>query len=841
MPYALALILGVAGSSAFGVGEALLGVSLSALALGAAWSGLRTSASGLAICVLLFSAGAALEQRDRASATLRAESFWGDAPRLTRELSLIGRVRRAPEPRTGGRRWLALDARPERGDGASATLRAELQIASSGERGMRELDRLRAGDTVRVWCRVRPARAPRNSRADFSRAPRERGAADLRGYVKSAWLVERLDVGPATPLRAVEHLRAAARRRASRLWGAAPLHEGMLRALLLGDRAGLDAERIEPLREAGVAHVVAISGLHVGLVYGALLALALRLRCPPAILWPATGCGLLLFGSGVGARPPVVRAALGAAAGGVGRALGREGRALNALAVVAAVWIAIAPSILHDPGFRLTTLVTAGILAGARRARALVPLPGALGRTTSISLAAYLAAAPLAAWHFGRLAPVGVLTNLVAVPLCGMALGCGYGALVAEGTLVGTLLASFAALGVDGIFAVARIAASVEAASFAVARPAAALTVAYYVALLCVATDRGGRGAGLCAALLASALHVGPLPSLARGAEAHVLDVGQAQCVVLRGAGGAPALIDAGGARPGGSDAGRRVVLPYLLGWSGRRVEVLAPTHDHADHAGGAEAILDELEVGELWLAPGWVESETLQRLAARALERGTALRLVERGTTHALGRTRLVVLSPPRDVAHLGENDRSIVVRLGTAPARLLVAGDLEREGEEMLVAGGVDLRAEALVVSHHGSVNGTTRAFLRRVAPEQAIVSCGRENPFDHPHPRVLDALERSGARVWRTDLHGRVRLNAVGAGWRVESASGIASGREDERDRYERDDEHRDQQPGYRDSSAPQLGRLVEQARVPVAHPEEDGEPQQVGRNLALRDVP
>jgi competence protein ComEC len=256
-------------------------------------------------------------------------------------------------------------------------------------------------------------------------------------------------------------------------------------------------------------------------------------------------------------------------------------------------------------------------------------------------------------------------------------------------------------------------------------------------------------------------------------------------------------MVDAGGSASPRYDPGERVVVPVLLSRGVRRLEALVLTHDHVDHAGGAFAVLKELEVGELWLGPRSSRSERASSLAALARDRGAAVVMAEGGLKRELGGLPLRVLAPDRQSSGRGDNDASVVVLAGLAPARVLVTGDLEQPGEAALERWASTLRAEALVVGHHGSGDASSAGFLDLVAPRWALVSVGYRNRFGHPHPEVLSRLRERGARVLRTDLHGLIHLREASRGWQATTErSGVD---ETERDRDEAEHEQQKQQDG------------------------------------------
>jgi competence protein ComEC len=334
--------------------------------------------------------------------------------------------------------------------------------------------------------------------------------------------------------------------------------------------------------------------------------------------------------------------------------------------------------------------------------------------------------------------------------------------------------------GTASLLRLAELAAEIDRGGYSVGRPHVVLVVVYYASGLGWVVSRGRtgpkirRGLGYAFCLCTLALHTGPLPPVPPSSiEASVIDVGQAQSISVRGSRGRTILVDTAGSRSPRFDPGERIVLPFLLSSSGRRIDAMILSHDHLDHVGGAAALLREIEIGELCLPPGFHRSHPLSRLAAAARVRGTAIRLCQWGMRFEVGELQLRVIAPHASDLTLDSNDRSVAVVLGRAPHRLLIPGDLELEGEASIVQSPLPIRAEALVLAHHGSRTGTSRALLSRVRPRHAVISCGMGNRFGHPHPGVCRRVRRSRATLWRTDLDGMIRLEAVEGEWRLRSS--------------------------------------------------------------------
>jgi competence protein ComEC len=701
------------------------------------------------------------------------------------DLHLRGEVLRVAERGEGGARQLRVRARAgQRAESGGRWLTVRLHVQPSPREPSERLDALRRGDRLRIWCRIRRPRAFGNPGAvEPDRILRAAGL-DATGSVKSARLVELIERSPRQGI-PLDRIKQVARGRLDRIAAGRREIRTVLGAMLLGDRAALAPATVRRLRVSGLVHLLAISGLHVGLMVLVVLELLRRCGRRALLLAPLAGVAFCFFAVFVGGRPSVLRAVLAALALMLGRCLGREGDAFNTLTLAAALFVLVRPGTLWDVGFQLSFLATGGILLWSPALAARLPLPRLLAGGVAVSGSAYLAAAPVLAGSFGGLAPVGVGLNLVSLPLCAVILASGYGAILTlDAPWVGDALAWCCRSAVDALLALGSRAAAAEWTYLGVGPPSPALVFLYYTMALLSSVPSPApetalrrqsiRRLGLLGfALTVAWLHLGPPPPPAgRSAEAVLIDVGQGQAVALRGTSGAVSLIDAAGSSNPRFDPGERIVLPVLRRWGVRRVEALVVTHGDVDHAGGALSLLRELEVGELWLGAGWHRDSRLARLAATALVRGAALRGVERGHRAMLAGFPLRVLAPSREQLNWSSNDRSLVLLAGVAPARLMIPGDLEQRGEQALVTSNSCLRAEALVLPHHGSRSGSGAALLNRVAPRIAAVSCGAGNRFGHPHPEVRQRLKSRGLPLWRTDKHGMIRLRTGTEGFSVES---------------------------------------------------------------------
>ncbi|MCI8360938.1 MAG: MBL fold metallo-hydrolase [Clostridiales bacterium] len=245
------------------------------------------------------------------------------------------------------------------------------------------------------------------------------------------------------------------------------------------------------------------------------------------------------------------------------------------------------------------------------------------------------------------------------------------------------------------------------------------------------------------------------------------LDVGQADSTLLTLPDGRHMLID------GGNNNDGEKICDYLEQAGVGRLDFLVATHPHEDHIGGLDAVVKRFEVGKIY-APKLDRSSvpttrTYEDFLLAVQEKGYKLTAAKAGALLLDEEgLRIEILSPAQE-KYKELNDYSVVLRVSFGQTSWLFTGDAETLPEREMLEAGYDLSAQLLKVGHHGSGSSSSRAFIQAVGPEQAVISCGTENSYGHPHEETLKVLETAGVSVWRTDLQGSIR--AVSDGKRTE----------------------------------------------------------------------
>jgi competence protein ComEC len=560
----------------------------------------------------------------------------------------------------------------------------------------------------------------------------------------------------------------------TRRFGArAPLVE----ALVTGRRGGIDPTVRDAFVGTGLIHLLAISGFHVGLLGGWLL-LVLRLGGAPRHVAELAAAGATVaYAAWLGWPAPATRAATLLMGVALARARQRHPRFDGLLGVSALCVLARTPWSVVDLGAWLSFAAVAGV------GWALGWSDRAIGRATwqraiAASVGATLVTAPIVALMLGRVATVGILLNLVAIPLVAAAMPAVLLAVVLDpftpylagafATSAGVLLAALTHLALAG--AGWPGASNLGAPGWGAAGPwIVALAAALWVTHGRTTRREAGRRAvwvvagalwwPLVTALLATRPSAG-----GEGLALHLLDVGQGDAIALRTPGGHWIVVDAGPAGTTG-DAGQRVVGPYLARHGARRIEVFVLSHAHRDHVGGGASLVARFPVG-LALDPGEPFAEAgydawLEALAVR----GSRWRVAQAGDAWQLDGVTFRVLHPPKAWAHRGHdlNEDSLVLEVRYGGFRAVLTGDAGFPAESALAVAG-DGPVALLKVGHHGSRGSTAESFLAAMAPQAAVISVGR-NGYGHPAPVTLERLAAARVPVWRTDREGTIRVTTDG----------------------------------------------------------------------------
>lgn len=542
-------------------------------------------------------------------------------------------------------------------------------------------------------------------------------------------------------------------------------------ALVVGDDAGLDPALADDFRTTGLTHLLAVSGTNLTLLVGALLLGGRWVGIRGRWLHLVALLGILGFVLIARTEPSVVRAA---AMGTVALvALGTNGleRGSRCLGVAVVVLLLVDPSLALSAGFALSVLATAGILFLAPRWRsALAWLPDRVPRwaleAVCVPLAAQIACTPVVTALSGEVSLVAVGANLLAAPAVApvTVLGLAGGILGLVWDPLGELVAAPGAWAAGWIVAVGRHGADLPTASVAWGTGPWALVAITVLSLSAVwwmprLLRRPVPAVGCCVLLVVVVVSRPPTP----GWPAHdwlvaACDVGQGDALALRAGPASAVVVDVGPEPPAVDRCLDRLGV--------EQVPLLVLTHFHADHVGGLTGLLEDRQVGEVWVSPLADPPDSAARVARELAPAGLDSVVPATGGTVRVGEVTLHPVWPPpgsvdpvpgvTDGEEGAANDASVVVLAEVGGVSVLLTGDVEPTAQLGLsrILSGVDV--DVLKVPHHGSSHQDLD-LLTSLQPELALVSVGRDNTYGHPADEVVKTLERAGASVRRTDLGG------------------------------------------------------------------------------------
>lgn len=585
----------------------------------------------------------------------------------------------------------------------------------------------------------------------------------------------------------------------------ASLHAQLLKGILLGKRSDVPSETLDIFRNSGTFHVLAVSGLHVGLIATFCYFGLSMFRMPQKSLCLLTIVAVLIYACLVGFRPSVFRASLMAILFLLATVIDRDTDIFNLLAIAALVLLLVNPTQVWDVGFQLSFVAVAAIVyfvpkmekslrklwntreSGNRSLPIKFRNAAVKWLTLSylVTFAAQLGTGPLIAFHFFRAYPLGIVAGPFAVGLVSLIVALG---IVSVGAgLIWLPFAKLFAVLNHAIISVFLSLIAIFGQAWGVMKltpPTFGFLVAY--AALCLGIThwryvyKQWRMASLTAlSVIAIWVWDSAFHEEGRLLEVITLDVGQGDAAVIRFPDKRTMLIDGGIRRvyydekkqkQVAYDVGERVIEPYLDVYGIRELDLVMLTHPDIDHGGGLAYILQNFAVKRvLGISDAALNSQTHRRLRSIVQEKGIPYAYVYAGEIELTPTATLNLLHPidsaSTNLMDKDTNDDSLVVKISYGEVDILFTGDIGAKGESRLIASGQDLRSEILKVPHHGSRTSSSAAFLDAVQPRHAIFSLGKGNRYQFPHSDVVARYQARACVQLRTNELGAIILKTDG----------------------------------------------------------------------------
>ncbi|MDQ2681691.1 MAG: DNA internalization-related competence protein ComEC/Rec2 [Candidatus Eremiobacteraeota bacterium] len=556
---------------------------------------------------------------------------------------------------------------------------------------------------------------------------------------------------------------------------------------LWGERAALPPDLKAEFQQTGTVHVLVTAGLHLGIVALLTFWLLSALRIHRTTTCVLTAAIVWVYAIFSGAHLPAMRAATMVSFALAARAIGAKAISLNAISAAAIFIVFLQPESAISASFALSFSCVGSILVSHdvidHALGGLGDYPKRLREALSLTIATQIGTWPIIAATFLAFMPYAVIANVAVVPVVGVTMLLGFvQVLLSPVPALAQAIANLNLWLLTWMVDVVHVIAALPAARI-VMTPAPLWAIGVYDVAVITAfwCFRRAQPTAACGLLIFSiALILNP-PQL----NAHhrlivtVLDVGQADGIVIQTPAGHTLLVDAGGrlergplsaAQSSAEQIGERIVVPFLLRHGVHHVDAILLSHPHGDHAGGVAPVLRELGTNEFadsgQVYRGFAYQDALsvarsERVRVVYPRAGMVWRTNDGVSLRFFGPELPFITGSRNDI-----NSNSLVFMLQYKSFRMLFTGDAGAEAEQRILSEGVDLHATVLKVGHHGSAYSSTPEFIAAIRPKYAVISVGRHNLFGHPAPSTIETLQRIGAAVYRTDENGAVRVVTDGA---------------------------------------------------------------------------
>ena len=564
-----------------------------------------------------------------------------------------------------------------------------------------------------------------------------------------------------------------------------PQDAGIYRALLTGDKSAMDEDIRSLYQENGIAHILAVSGLHLSILGLGVYELLRRFGRSKAASGLVAALLIVSYGILTGCSGSALRAVLMLLLRFLGAAVGRSYDMLTAMAAAALFLLWKEPFMLFSAGFQLSFLAVLAI--GLSHALPAPKHPLLAGLWLSFYL--QLLTLPVILFHYFRFPLYGIFLNLIVLPLMGCVI---YSGVFGVGLFaLSEKLATIAVGGGHGILRLYTLlctrCATLPYSSLLLGRPSMHNILLYYTALGFVTWALAERNKADHAALQRGQKH--PVPPVCRlplpcivlplilsmlglpakqpqGLEITALDVGQGDGFILRNQG---LVMSVDGGSTSNQRLGKNVLVPYLESQGIEHIDLALITHCDADHYSGILYLLEEepkISIGELLLPRVAVQDARYDALRDAAATRDVQIRYFGQGDSIALGEVEILGYYPAGTAKLEAANDHSIGMLLHAPDFQMLFTGDMDETCEQQMLAALWEANAgypkiDVLKAGHHGSHTSSSEALLAALRPDYAILSYGVGNDYGHPHAETRERLERYGVQMLETGKMGEIRI--------------------------------------------------------------------------------
>lgn len=539
-------------------------------------------------------------------------------------------------------------------------------------------------------------------------------------------------------------------------------YAGIINGMLNGDTKNVSKDVLENFKNSGVTHLLAVSGSNIAYIV-VFLTIAFNKIFGRHFSYYIILASIVVFIFVSGASASVVRAGIMAILNIGATLLSKKSNTLNNIYISALFLLCVNPLTVYDVGFILSFVGTFGIVVLSPKINSFVYKyikRKNIAETIGVTLSAQIMLTPIMMYYFNTFSLLSLITNFLVIPISGFLTLLGFIAV-----LIGVINMRLAQVACYSIYTltyfmlkITSIFGNIKWANILAPTPKLWMMVFYYLIIFLKIRPIKNRRKVYRVMFGLIIIYI-ILSNLPRNyIKLNMIDVGQGDSIYIETTKKKAILIDGGGTEGSDYDVGENILLPYLLNKGKMVIDLIIVSHPHEDHIEGVLTVVEKLKVKEVIISENVEDTELTDKLIRLCQKRNTKVLKVSKRDTFFVDGIEFSVLHPNKKEDSANLNNMSLLIKMEYAGVKALFTGDLESEKEEKIKT---NIKADILKVGHHGSTTSSSENFIKKVSPQIALISVGKDNSYGHPSIKILNRLKDIGARICRTDTDGEIKL--------------------------------------------------------------------------------
>lgn len=541
----------------------------------------------------------------------------------------------------------------------------------------------------------------------------------------------------------------------------------LIKGIILGDSTYLDEEYLAAYREIGLAHILAVSGLHIGIIAGAMVFFLSRLGLNRKWNIIITITMIWVYGYAIGFPASILRANIMFSLLFIAGIMAEPYDSINSLFLSFWLLLLFQPLSILSVGFQLSYIATFSLLYFSPKVRNLFyPYKNKIVYTVSALIGIYIGILPIQIYYFNGFSLISIISNIIIAPIISFVLILGVALLFTNFIFspIAALIGIVINISLNIQSFLVGILYNIRFLSFHFASPNILEIILYYIIIFILfktfefSSFKRDLNIVIYIYLIALVFWTFGIQISDQKLQVDFIDVGQGDSSLIKTRSG-NYLVDTGGNLFDDFDVAKSITLPYLQKHGVNKLKGVFITHFHLDHCKGIPLLMENIDIENIFISYNDFESEIYNYI----LDGDIPVILLENGDKFKLDKNTLLTVLGPSSTERDRENNAnnlSLVFNLSYYDRYILFTGDAEAEAER-LIEDRLERNVDILKVGHHGSITSSTDEFLNKVKPDIAIISAGRNNLYGHPHDDIIERFENLKCDIYRTDTMGMTRV--------------------------------------------------------------------------------